>query len=118
MADNFHFDMTGVPLDLALQVAFTHNKAVKGFTSNPGRLTLYHTTTDLPDVTVLPAPMTYDEVMPMIKAWQKTAVYGPQPDHDGDNGKGLRVFNEAWSHVDGRWQAFVAFEPVWLEYGK
>lgn len=56
--------------------------------------------------------------MTAVRAWLEAVEYGPEPNHDGDNKKGWRVFNERYSHVSGLWQAFVAIEPVWLEYGK
>jgi hypothetical protein len=46
------------------------------------------------------------------------ANYGEQPDHDGDNGKGWRVFNESWGHVFGMYQAICAVQPAWAMYGK
>lgn len=59
-----------------------------------------------------------EHVWPMIEAWLDDTSYGTQPDHDGDNDKGWRIYNEAWGHVAGLWQAFAAIEPVWLMYGK
>lgn len=41
-----------------------------------------------------------------------------EPDHDGDNDKGFRLFTESWGQVFGEYQAFVAIEPIWAMYGK
>lgn len=48
----------------------------------------------------LPARMQPEQMVPMISAWLSgTADYGTQPDHDGDNGKGWRVFTGSWGKV-------------------
>lgn len=133
--DNFHFDMTGVPLADALKIAFCGspgNKAVgwsvldaddtetvegqHGHTSSRKRLVLFWHESG--GGTPLPAPMDAEAAIPFIKAWLAEADYGKQPDHDGDNGKGWRIYNEAWGHVARNHYAFVAIEPEWIMYGK
>lgn len=42
----------------------------------------------------------------------------PEPDHDGDNGKGFRIWCDSWGHVNSEYQAFVAIKPEWACYGK
>jgi hypothetical protein len=136
MADNFHFDLTGVPLDKSLEIAFMgapgnrtygwaeipvdptnkSHEAVWGASKTGKRLVFYWSTTV--NMNPFPAPLSYEDVVPFVKAWLKAADYGQQPDQDGDNGKGCRVYNEAWGHVAGDHYAFVAIEPVWLMYGK
>ena len=59
-----------------------------------------------------------EAIWPFADAWLKDTHYGGAPDHDGDNGKGYRIFNEAWGHVCGMYEAFVGIEPAWLMYGK
>lgn len=49
--------------------------------------------------------------------WEKRA-HGQEPDHDGDNGNGWRIFNEDWGHVAESHYAFVGIQPVWAMYGK
>jgi hypothetical protein len=117
--DNFHFDITGAPLELAMQVAFSSNKKAIGMTMTPTRLTFFWTNPQTPvdGYSKLP-PMEWEVAMHVVKSWQQTAEYGKEPDHDGDNGKGLCVFNEAWGHINNRWEAFVAIEPAWIMYGK
>lgn len=188
MADNFHFDLTGVPLETCLDIAFgSYRKLVGWHVEQRGDGPLCgsrqamqnalvtaklveeppevdkkkHTvgTTDLSrtlqqvstslrrdgwelraivkrDPSVprmvlfwsdfdgknymqrLPAPMTATETVPFVKAWLGSANYGHEPDHDGDNTKGWRVYNESWGHI-GQWHsAFAAIEPVWLMHGK
>lgn len=60
----------------------------------------------------------YEIVTKLVWAWLETVAYGPQPDHDGSNGKGWRVFNEAWGHVAQERFAFCAIQPVWAMYEK
>lgn len=135
MSDNFHFDLTGVPLNKCLEVATLHHKSI-GYriqttpeedycardwtpTSPAGRMILYWSDQDTQKpINRFPAVMGIEELAPIIKAWLSERQYGPQPDHDGSNSKGWRVYNEGWAQVNGEWQAFVAIEPVWLEYGK
>ena len=58
-------------------------------------------------------------VAQQVHCWLMEQVdYPTAPDHDGDNHKGFRFYNEDWGHVDGEWQAFAAIEPVWAMYGK
>lgn len=119
MSDNFHFDMTGVSLDKALAVAFSNHPYCVGFRSTPMRLTFYWTQpSSKGEFSALPK-MSWEAVKPIIEAWQKdVADYGKEPHHDGDNHRGLRIFNEAWGHVGNDWEAFVGIEPAWLIYGK
>lgn len=126
MCDNFHFDMVGVPMTLALQVAFSdHNKAV-AWAERPGKnakakkLVLFWTVKDSAssDLNRFPSPIDAEAAVALITGWLKEQDYGPQPDHDGDNHKGCRVYNEDWGHVDGDWSAFAAIEPEWLMFGK
>lgn len=125
--DNFHFDITGAPLDKSLDIAFTEHNAI-GWAEMDGeqsakRLVLFWSDSGVTNHNVqfqrFPSPIrSVEEIEPIIKGWLKDADYGREPDHDGDNGKGWRVYNESWTHVAGMWQAFVAIEPCWIWYGK
>lgn len=134
MSDNFHFDLTGVPLDKCLEIACSSSRKIVGYRvqtesddtfrgreweprTKAGRFILFWAE-GAKDMVHLPAKMDQEQIIPLIKAWLSEADYGREPDHDGDNGKGWRVYNEAWGHVNGEWQAFCAIEPVWLMYGK
>lgn len=67
----------------------------------------------------LPYPLKLDEAVALVAGWlRETMPSGPEPDHDGDNGKGWRVFNEAWGHVNGSQYGICAIQPVWAMYGK
>lgn len=134
MADNRHFDLVGIDLGLSLEVAFSDRHKAVGWAemdtpdkpTGPGgvwganraskRLVLFWTPDEV--MTPLPAPLGIDDCIPFVTAWLNGADYGREPDHDGSNRKGWRVYNEEWGHVAGRWQAFAAVEPVWLLIGK
>lgn len=66
----------------------------------------------------LPYPLELDEATAFVLGWLKRADYGHQPDHDGDNEKGWRAFNEDWGHVAGHHYAIIAIQPAWAMYGK
>ncbi len=70
------------------------------------------------DAVPLPYPLELDEAASFVKGWLKRAPFPAEPDHDGSNGKGWRVFNEAWGHVAGHHYAFAAIQPAWAMYGK
>lgn len=120
MADNFEFRITGASLEKSLDIATTQWSKVVGWStdSNGKRLVLYWTTTKQPGFYPLPAPLERNEIVEFVRAWLKSVDYGPEPDHDGDNGKGWTVYNERWGHVANRYEAFVAIEPTWMMYGK
>lgn len=65
-----------------------------------------------------PYEMNLGDAVNFAWGWIEKVAYPPQPDHDGDNGKGFVIYNEDWGHVDGEWEAFVAIAPVWAMYGK
>ena len=50
--------------------------------------------------------------------WLQNADYPDEPDHDGSNSRGFRIYNEAWGHVDSDSYAFIAIEPAWAWHGK
>lgn len=70
------------------------------------------------DAEALPYPIDFAGSLQFVKGWLNQANYGKQPDHDGDNDKGWRVFTESWGHVAGYSYSFVAIQPVWAMYGK
>lgn len=120
MSDNFHFDISCAPLDATLAIAFVGSPSGKAThwraDEDPQRLILaWH---EAPGFVPLPAALDAEGALVFIKAWLADARYGLQPDHDGDNGRSWRVYNEAWSHVDHCPYAFVAIEPRWAMYGK
>lgn len=50
--------------------------------------------------------------------WLDECAYGREPDHDGDNEKGWRVYNESWGHVEDLHSAIIAVAPAWACYGR
>lgn len=134
MSDNFSFDMTGVSLPLALQVAFEYVSWSTGWADLPRnvedasgkgymvpRLLLFWCnpeTSKVKGYNRFICKSNAAEVSPMVEKWLRGVEYGPEPDHDGTNAKGWRVYNENWGHVAGMWEAFAAIEPAWLMYGK
>lgn len=84
----------------------------------PRRLVLFWANSDRDDYVKLPFTMNADLAAGWCEAWLEQQDYGKEPDHDGDNGRGWRIYNEGWGHVDGEWQAFLAVTPSWAMYGK
>lgn len=117
--DNFQFDMTSQGADTlkaALSLFNPPGRRVEGYSADKKKLVLYWG--DSPRATKLPFPMSLDEAADFAAGWLKHADYGREPDHDGDNGKGWRLYCEGWGHVDGDHCAFAAVQPVWAMYGK
>ena len=119
--DNFRFDMVSEG-DETLRQAFAlggqRNKVVAYRVSPEKGLIFYWVESKRPGYTPLPYPMTLQQAADFAIGWLANADYGREPDHDGDNGKGWRLYNESWGHVDGEYQAFLAVQPVWACYGK
>lgn len=70
-------------------------------------------------MTPFPAPMELDFAATMAYEWLKTAKYPSEPDHDGDNGRGWRLYKEDWGRISKYGHGSVcAIEPMWIEYGK
>ena len=66
----------------------------------------------------LPVQCDADVITPIIERFLVIAKYGDEPDHDGHNKRGFRIYNEAWGHVDGSSRAFMAVAPCWAMFGK
>jgi hypothetical protein len=75
-----------------------------------------------PTPSAFPCPMTGVPLNEFVWNWLehawKSLYHGSQPDHDGDNGDGWRVFNEDWGHVADSHYGVVGIQPVWAMYGK
>lgn len=119
--DNFHLDFTsdrhqafldafGLLRDRSSKVVgYKHDKA-------KNRLVLYWAA-DEPGVTELPFPMDLHEAALFAWGWLGHAEYGPEPDHDGSNHKGYRVYADHYG-LGESWKALVSVEPRWAEFGK
>lgn len=118
--DNFHFDMTcegDATLRAALALFKPPGGTVTGYSVTDNKRLVFHWS-ESDRATKLPFPMTLAQAADFAIGWLEHADYGNEPDHDGSKGKGWRIYNEAWGHVDGDWSAFVAIEPAWAMYGK
>lgn len=75
-----------------------------------------------PKPTELPFAMKGRELFSFVWGWLEDAwtkrLHGQEPDQDGSNGNGWRIFNEDWGHVAGSHGAFVGIQPVWAMFGK
>lgn len=117
--DNFHIDVTSEgreAFSLAMQLAFDgdpiRSRKAVAFKSSKDRLVLYWThderdTSGLaPDGSSapvkLPFAMSAAQAAEFVWGWLGGAAdYGAEPDHDGSNSEGWRVFCGDWGHVDG-----------------
>jgi hypothetical protein len=117
--DNLRVDVTSEGRELlALVLALFGRRHAEGYKLDGKRFVLYWSLTSTAAVTPFPFKMTIPQLADFVLGWLSEADYGPEPDHDGDNGKGWRCYNEGWGHIGGEWQAFAAVEPVWAMYGK
>lgn len=120
--DNFIFSITSNShMDEALKIAFKGAPGGKAthWRENKNRLEFAWTDPEKPDWVPFISPVTAEEIKPYIVGWLRDkAVYGPQPDHDGDNGKGWHMWTESWGHIGYDYEVFFAIEPVWAMYGK
>lgn len=120
--DNFHIDLTSEGPE-ALRTAFSllggrAGRKVVGFRDDAEKGLVFYSS-EASNMTKLPFAMDLAAAADFAHQWlMNAAVYGAEPDHDGSNGKGWRVYCEAYGHVGGQWQAFVAVQPAWAEYGK
>lgn len=73
---------------------------------------------DEKDAVPLAYPHSLDEAYHFVKGWLRSVKTGSQPDHDGDNGHGWRVFCDHWGHVAGHHYAICGVQFKWAMYGK
>ncbi len=125
MMDNFHFDMTSLgaeKLKTALGLFDPPGRKVVGYsvgdatTLGRKRLVLYWN--DSLAATKLPFPMTLEQAAAFAVGWLEHADYGREPDHEGSNSKGFRIYCEGWCMVGSDFAAFAAIEPAWAMHGK
>lgn len=120
-SDSTRFDMTDVPIKPALEIAFSNAPGSKAthYRVHENRLIFAWHESAGPEFTPFLIPLTAETAVDVVSAWIETgAVFGSQPDHDGDNEKSYRIYCEDWGHVDHNHYAFVAIEPRWAMYGK
>lgn len=119
--DNRHIDITSEGKDAfhtALSLFNPPGNKVVGYKATAKRLTFFWLESRSDGYTKLPYPMTIPQAADFALGWLEHADYGREPDHDGENGKGWRLFHDIWGRVDNDSSSFVAIEPVWAMYGK
>jgi hypothetical protein len=142
-ADNFQFDITAWKghhdfdmLAHCLKLAFGNNKNATHWSQEAGvmapvecgrsfamwktppKLILHWYAAGEPNLTPFLSPVGWEAATVSVKAWLDVQDYANEPDHDGDNSKGWRIFNEAWGHIGTYRGAICAIEPAWLMHGK
>lgn len=121
--NDFRFDITtDRNLEDLLKIAFSRHSKASGWRVENGRLILsWHNETAYNKPAKWNAFMTPLDpagVAPMVLEWLKGQDFGKEPDTDGHNKKGFRVYNESWGRIGNDPYAFVAIEPEWITYGK
>lgn len=121
--DNFQFDVTYEGNDkLSALMQILCNRKVVGYRVSPQKgLIFYWTDSSKPGYHKFPFAMKQDQAAAFASAWLFEAQYTEyeeEPDIDGSCGKGWRLYNESWGHVDGEWQASLAIMPAWAMHGK
>lgn len=118
--DNKRFDITSEgkgDFDFAMRIAMSAWNKTIGYRVHENHLVLYWT--ERKEISILPYAMDADETIAFAWGWLQRAKPSTQePDHDGDNERGFRVFSEAWGEVFNQYEAFVAITPIWAMYGK
>jgi hypothetical protein len=124
--DNFHIDITSEGIeefDQAMKIAFNHapGKKTTHYSIDPekGFILFWGAPANGTTADEFPFPLSHIPATALLWQWLITeAEYGREPDHDGDNEKGWRVYNEDWGMIGNHRYSFVAIQPVWAMYGK
>lgn len=122
MADNRHFDVRDDKNLRDWMRCCCGRETALGYDIHGGskvvRLVFYWA---IPESSIKPFPFKAgaDFLTQFVEEWLPTVDPGPEPDHDGSNQRGFRIFNnEDWAYVGSDHYAFLAVEPAWLMYGK
>ena len=124
--DNFHFNICSdsrTHFDMAVEIGFAGAAGGKAYSykiSPEKGIILSWQKEGLKDgYMILSYPLTSETAKNFLWDLLKSIEFSEkQPDHDGDNEKGFRIYNESWSRVDGNFYAFMAVRPEWQMYGK
>ena len=121
--DNFHIDiMSEGDLVEPMKIAFrgAAGSRAEAYVVDPKLgLIFFWSANDGPkDIAKLPFKLDATAAADFAKRWLAEQDYGNEPDHDGDNGRGWRLYNESWGRVGGHTYSFVAVKPAWAMYGK
>lgn len=119
--DNFRINIVSEgdeALRKAMELAFRHYKAEGFLVDRDSLIFLWSMNEGHIGSVRLPFKMDSLGATNFALQWLAEVEYGSEPDHDGDNGRGWRVYNEEWGNVSGLWSAIVGVQPVWAMYGK
>jgi len=126
--DNFRIDITGEgvkTMESAMVIAFGggHDdrkpRTAEAYAIDPEKGLIFFWTAGL-DKNIVKLPFKLDAIgaADFARRWLAEQDYGREPDHDGSNGKGWRLYNNSWSRVEGYSGSIVAILPNWAWYGK
>lgn len=121
--DNFHLDITSEG-DLAtpMGIAFGRLNTAEAYLIDPKKGLIFFKwvpSNSPPDGLVkLPFKLDAAGAADFAKRWLAEQDYGNEPDHDGDNGRGWRLYNEAWGMIGALSGSIIAVKPAWAMYGK
>jgi hypothetical protein len=105
--------------NLAFELLFKDHKATHYFEDpTKGFIFLWH---EEPSAIRLPYSLGWQGSASWAWGWlleRKDADYKEYLDHDGDNGRGFRIYNGEWGHVVGHPYSICAVLPVWAWYAK
>ena len=127
MLDNYHFDITDVTelhgwIKRCVSGGWRSAVGWSMHDDDKGQRIVFYWCKPNPNkvngYTPLPFRAGHEQIAMIAEGWLESIEYPPEPDHDGSNGKGFRIFNEDWGHVDNNEEAFLAVSPVWAMYGK
>jgi hypothetical protein len=135
VSDNYHFDIAAEgrkAFELAMKFAFNDDGGMdpphmehkaRGYRIDPAKGLIFYWSVDSDGtakngVSKLPYEMKLKAAVEFAWSWLEAQDYPPEPDHDGSNHKGWRVYNEAWNRIGDEWGAFAAIQPEWMMYGK
>ena len=120
--DNFHFDLTSEgDLVAPMKIAFQRpTQRAEGYLIHPekGLVFFWYLGETVEGLVKLPFKMDHVGAADFARRWLDEQDYGREPDHDGDNGRGWRLYNEEWGRVGSWTGAFIAVKPAWAMYGK
>ncbi len=127
--DNFKIDITARgkdSLEAAMKLAFGRGRleypsTADGYLIDPEKGLIFFWASSLDKgspVNLLPFKLDAVGAADFAHRWLAEAEYGPEMDHDGHNTKGFRIYNNAWSRVEGYSGSIVAVKPEWAWHGK
>lgn len=122
MSDNFHIDVRTrglAALKAALTIAFSEHRKIQSYRVDPVKGMIFYWVTEGANRNTLPFILDGERGAEFAHRWlEETAEYPAEPDHDGSNSKGWRVYTDAWGSVNGEDYSVCAVQPFWMAHGK